>query len=152
MKNIIIILFLSLSYKAGFSQSAVQNTIKKSIVVDKKELYAEMFKKKGFMFYLGLSINENGRVDSVFHSQSDLFSTKITDIDVIVKKLKSEKTAFKEYKGQVLITLINLRRGDDDAFQIPKDFSEAFKSTAIHAAQKMKNRKVTYIDALLIVI
>ena len=145
-----LLLFLLISSQA-FAQSAVQQTIKKSIVVNKKALYADALKKKSFIFYLGLRVNEKGQVDSVFHSNSDLFSTKITDVNTMVKKLKREKTAFKAYKDQVLITLIHLKRADDNTLQLSADFSEAFKSATAYASEQIKNRKVTYIDASLIV-
>ncbi|TCC93710.1 hypothetical protein EZ428_02765 [Pedobacter frigiditerrae] len=148
MKNILITLLLCVASNICFSQSQASDAIKKSLVVDQKLFHSNEFEKKSFLFLLTLSIDSNGNVDSVSHSESDVFSKKLIDINKTIRRLKSDKSSFKEYKNQVLVIGINLMRSDAERTSLTdlnKLYTSLLKSTE-------KYKKITYLDSLLIVI
>lgn len=152
MKKILIIVILSIAFNTCFAQYAVINSIKRTIVVDKSIFYTKKFEKKSFLFSLALSIDENGKVDTVINSDSEIFETGLVNVKEIITSLKRDAKSFILYKNQVLFIGINVKRDDDDMYSAMKGLDKIYQSLLKTTEIIGKDKKITYLDTLLIVI
>jgi hypothetical protein len=131
MKTLILTLLwlLFLSFTSVMAQqNAMHAKIEKSLLNAGAyngfiELSPEYF-QKGFVFGLAVSVNAQGRVDSVLFTNR----TKILDSLVLFKRagenFKKDKKSFLGHKNTVFVTLVLVRRGYDAAIS---NFPDAFQ-------------------------
>lgn len=124
-----LLLLLYLSFNNAMAQKIDMHAKIEKLLLDARayngfiELSPEYF-QKGFVFGLAISVNGQGRVDSVAFTNR----TKILDSLVLFKRVaenfKKDKKSFLNHKNTVFVTLVLVRRGYDDAIS---NFPDAFQ-------------------------
>lgn len=121
-------LFLSFNYSAMAQQSGIHAKIERLLVEARpyNELadFSPQYFQKGFVFGLAVSVNGQGRVDSVLFTNR----TKILDSLMLFKRttenFKKDKKSFLHHKNTVFVTLVLVRRDYDAAIS---NFPDAFQ-------------------------
>jgi hypothetical protein len=148
MKKIFFAILLCFAVSSCYAQLQATWAIKKSFVLDQKLVSLAEFDKKSFLFLLTLQVNNDGNVDSVAHSDNELFDTRLVDLNKTIRKLTQDKKSFKEYKNQVLVICINLMHHDAERPSLTGLGS--MYETLMKTVEK--DKKVAYLESALIVI
>ena len=141
----ILFLLLFLSFNNAIAQqNEVHDQIQKSLI-DATAYNAiidlsPQYRQKGFVFGVALSVNAQGRVDSVIFTNR----TKILDSLVLFKRatemLKKDKKSFLGHKNTVLVSLVLVRREYDSSISnFPDDFQKKRYTELINFDDYFKN-------------
>lgn len=151
MKKILIILCLTLVYHTCFSQSEAIHAIRKAIRVDKSLSEKLGHEKKAFVFNLAIHTNNEGRVDSVCSSESELFDRGLVNLKEINKELKRNKSSFLDCKDQILVITIGLQLGNETSIASAES-SKSVKHLISISEPRPNQRKIKRLETILIVV
>jgi hypothetical protein len=153
MKKIMLCLVLTLLMGSAIAQEQeVATIIKNSISVDKKAFMLPEYKGKNFVFTIGIGIDANGKIDTMLHSESLVFSNKLIGFKKIKSGIIKNEKKFAGYANQFLLLTINLMRGDEDPKSYPDLKDRAWMELMMKSNELQPGKKMITLEPILLVI
>ena len=106
---------------------------------------------KSFMFFIAISVNKNGVVDTVIYNAKNHGYEKdpiyvLLDFEKIAKTIKSNKKDFLLNKNEVLVLLTYLRNGHDDDIKNANDLDFTWRNLHKELYKFRDKKKLIFLE------
>ena len=152
-KHIYFFLVLLLSWAGVQAQDPVRRAIERTFLVHLPNRGAELmktgdYKNKGFIFGIAIGINKLGLVDTVMFSNQTKELDSIFNFAAVTRKLKENKTAFRNEKNTLLVTNVFIRRAWDYQIDNVEAFDKYFNNLLPELGALQNTRKIKLIKTI----
>lgn len=148
-----IILFI-ISSKVYAQDEKLFTSLKKLIQFNEVELKSNPnYQNKSFMFFFGIGVDKNGKVDTVIYNKRNLLYARdplreLLNLPHIATQFKNNTKDLTPYKNQFVILLIYLHIGEDtDLIKNAKDIDYNWENLTSEMAKIKK--KITLLTPML---